>query len=194
MPNYSEMTKSELLAEIQEKSLQDLIGQTAKYPAKPTNEELIKVLTEGIETSEPDVVVNDIISGTDVVDPSIYAVTDKQELINVETDLMIPVIVTDHDNSQSTEENLESLVFRGSCGNLYTGTISFAVVLHGKMQYLPKIVIDHLKTILMVSNYKDASGNEVSARNKPRFSIVEVQGWTEEELEAHKQEQSLKKL
>ena len=44
MPNYSEMTKSELLAEIQEKGLQDLIGQIAKYPAKPTNEELIKVL------------------------------------------------------------------------------------------------------------------------------------------------------
>lgn len=77
---------------------------------------------------------------------------------------------------QSTEENLESLVFRGSCGNLYTGTI-FCCCFTWKDAVFTKIVIDHLKTILMVSNYKDASGNEVSARNKPRFSIVEVQGW-----------------
>jgi hypothetical protein len=111
-----------------------------------------------------------------------------------EQEIGIPVIVTDYDTSSTTEENIENRVFRGSVGNLMTGTISYAVAMHGRMQYLPRIVCDHLRTITMSSNYNDASGKEISARDKLRFNVTEVDGWTPDELEAHRKEQLLKRV
>ena len=195
MSNYEGLTKTDLLAAIQEKGAESLIAKIAKYPAKPTNDELIAVLEafdlNGIET----LTANDVVavSNEPIKLPEPIALSSEEQAI-LNTELMIPVVVTDYDTSVTTEENIENRVFRGSTGNLMTGTISFAVGLHGRMQYLPKIVIDHLKTITMTSNYKDASGKEVSVNNRMRFNVTEVEGWTEAELESHRQEQSLKKI
>ena len=187
MSIYDGKTKAELLAAIEEQGLHDKIATYAKFPAKPTNDELIAVLESVNSESQEPVVVEKVIDES-------YKVTDKESLSQLETDLMIPVIVTDHDTSVTTEENIENKVFKGSIGNIYTGTVAFSVALHGKMQYLPKIVVDHLKEVTMASNYKNAAGVEVSDRSRKRFSVVEVQGWTDEELEAHRQEQISKKV
>ena len=195
MSKYDGLTKAELLAAIEEKGASELIASIAKYPAKPTNEELVAVL-EAFDVGQTDTsVTNDVIAtaAAPIKLPEPEAI-DAEEQVMLNTELMIPVIVTDYDQSMTTEENIENRVFRGSTGNLMTGTISFAVAMHGKMQYLPKIVIDHLRTVTMTSNFKDASGKEVSVNNRPRFNVAEVEGWTEDELEAHKKEQSLKKV
>lgn len=190
---YSDVTKAELLAEIENRGLLYKVSEVAKFPAKPTNDELIKVLeladAELQTGSEPVVAVKKV-----TVEDICGSGMTKEELMLFEQEVGIPVIVTDYDTSVTTEENIENRVFRGSIGNLMTGTISFAVAMHGRMQYLPRIVIDHLRTVTMASNYKDATGKEVSARDKLRFNVTEVEGWTEDELEAHRKEQSLKKL
>lgn len=190
---YSDMTKAELLSEIENRGLLSNVSEVAKFPAKPTNDELIKVLeladTELQSGSEPVVAVKKV-----TVEDICGSGMTKEELMLFEQEIGIPVIVTDYDTSVTTEENIENRVFRGSIGNLMTGTISFAVAMHGRMQYLPRIVIDHLRTVTMASNYKDASGKEVSARDKLRFNVTEVEGWTEDELEAHRKEQLLKRV
>lgn len=190
---YDDMTKAELLAEIENRGLLSKVSEVAKFPAKPTNDELIKVLeladAELQTGSEPVVAVKKV-----TVEDICGSGMTKEELMLFEQEVGIPVIVTDYDTSVTTEENIENRVFRGSIGNLMTGTISFAVAMHGRMQYLPRIVIDHLRTVTMASNYKDATGKEVSARDKLRFNVTEVEGWTEDELEAHRKEQLLKKL
>lgn len=195
MSKYEGLTKSDLLLAIEERGCGSLIGSIAKYPAKPTNDELVSVLEaydlQNSEESTANVIVKTVNEPVKLPEPEKLAV-DEQVMLNAE--LMVPVVVTDYDTSVTTEENIENRVFRGSCGNLMTGTISFAVGLHGKMQYLPKIVIDHLRSITMTSNFKNASGSEVSTKDRSRFNVTEVEGWTEEELEAHRQEQSLKKL
>lgn len=190
---YVDMTKAELLVEIENRGLASQVAIAAKFPAKPTNDELIKVLeiadaelTSGSEISaEPKELTVEEICGSGMT---------KEELMLHEQEIGIPVIVTDYDTSITTEENIENRVFRGSIGNLMTGTISFTVTMHGKMQYLPRIVIDNLKTITMASNFKDASGKEVSSRDRLRFNVTEVEGWTEDELEAHRKEQLLKRV
>lgn len=191
---YIDMTKAELLAEIENRGLVSQVAVIAKFPAKPTNDELIKVL---------EIADAELTSGSDIVasveeELTVEAICGsgmtKEELMLHEQEIGIPVIVTDYDTSITTEENIENRVFRGSIGNLMTGTISFAVAMHGKMQYLPRIVIDHLKTITMASNFKDASGKEVSYRDRLRFNVTEVEGWTEDELEAHRKEQLLKRV
>lgn len=190
---YNDMTKAELLSEIENRGLLSNVSEVAKFPAKPTNDELIKVLeladTELQSGSEPVVAVEKV-----TVEDICGSGMTKEELMLFEQEIGIPVIVTDYDTSVTTEENIENRVFRGSIGNLMTGTISFAVAMHGRMQYLPRIVIDHLRTVTMASNYKDASGKEVSARDKLRFNVTEVEGWTEDELEAHRKEQLLKRV
>lgn len=191
MSQYENLTKAELLAAIEEKGCNDLIATIAKYPAKPTNDELIAVLKAADGQTFDNVTAAIIAEPVVLSEPEPIAV---DEQVNLVTELMIPVIVTDYDTSVTTEENIENKVFRGSCGNLMTGTIAFAVGLHGRMQYLPKIVVDHLRSITMTSNYKDASGNEVSNRTRLRFNVTEVEGWTKAELEAHAKEQSLKKV
>lgn len=189
---YDDMTKAELLAEIENRGLLSNVSEVAKFPAKPTNDELIKVLELAdaeLQTGSEPVAVKKV-----TVEDICGSGMTKEELMLFEQEVGIPVIVTDYDTSVTTEENIENRVFRGSIGNLMTGTISFAVAMHGRMQYLPRIVIDHLRTVTMASNYKDATGKEVSARDKLRFNVTEVEGWTEDELDAHRKEQSLKKL
>lgn len=189
---YYDMTKAELLAEIENRGLLSNVSEVAKFPAKPTNDELIKVLELAdaeLQTGSEPVAVKKV-----TVEDICGSGMTKEELMLFEQEVGIPVIVTDYDTSVTTEENIENRVFRGSIGNLMTGTISFAVAMHGRMQYLPRIVIDHLRTVTMASNYKDATGKEVSARDKLRFNVTEVEGWTEDELDAHRKEQSLKKL
>lgn len=194
MSIYSNYTKAELLAAIDEKGCSNLIATFAKYPAKPTNDELVAVLEAFDLGQTAETVANDIESTKEKPVLSAPEPISVDEQVMLVTDLMIPVVVTDYDTSTTTEENIENKVFRGSCGNLMTGTISFAVALHGRMQYLPKIVIDHLRSITMVSNFKNASGAEVSVRDRPRFNVTEVEGWSETELEAHAKEQALKKV
>lgn len=192
---YKDMSKTDLLAEIEKRGCSELIAKIAKYPAKPTNEELIKVLETNDGVSTIDISnINSLIEKEKVIDETAGVVTEPEELLEIMSDTLIPVIVTDHDTSMTTEENIENRVFRGSCGNLMTGTITFAVANHGRMQYLPMIVVEHLKSIRMTSNYKDASGKEVSSIDKKRFSVTNVEGWTEEQLEAHRQEQLNKRV
>lgn len=189
---YIDMNKADLLAEIENRGLSSQVAIVAKFPAKPTNDELIKVL---------EIADSELNSGSVNIEPEKVTVEDicgsnmsKEELMLFEQEIGIPVIVTDYDTSSTTEENIENRVFRGSIGNLMTGTISYGVAMHGRMQYLPRIVCDHLKTITMSSNYKDASGKEISARDKIRFNVTEVEGWTPDELEAHRKEQLLKRV
>lgn len=200
---YKDMTKAELLAEIEKRNCSALIAQVAKYPAKPTNDELVLVLEtyDNGGLTAADAVVGTSISATEnsviedtIIDETAGVVKEPEALLEVVSDTLIPVIVTDHDTSMTTEENIENRVFRGSCGNLMTGTITFAVANHGRMQYLPMIVVEHLKTLRMTSNYKDANGKEVSSIDRKRFSVTNVEGWTQDQLEAHRQEQLNKRV
>lgn len=192
---YEEMTKAELQSAVGFFKLQAELEKVAKYPSKPTNEELIQVLNDFKAkqgTLDPEFVDNGNYEVKVVENGPTAGMTDMDKLA-FDLNMLVPVVVTDYDNTQRTEEELENRVVSLRWGNyVIGGTISIA--LHGRTQYLPKGSIAAIKEVTFPSNYKDATGKEVTDRTKKRFHIAEVEGWTPEELEAHKKEQALKKV
>jgi len=96
-------------------------------------------------------------------------------------------IVTDHDNTSSTEEELEGMVVPIRWGNKQ-GKVVTSIALHGRPQYVPQGAIDAMAHIKIPTNTKNKS-----TRTKQRFQVVEVDGWTQEQIDTKIEEQRLKR-
>ena len=106
----------------------------------------------------------------------------------------LPVIVTCHDNTVIIDDDEEGRVEEFSWGNAKIGMTSAKVKLDGKMQYLQIGAIKKLKTLVYAHHTKDSAGNPISSTDRAKFSVAETTGWTQEQLEAQKKSQALRKI
>lgn len=194
MKAYSEMVKSELEAAIAEFGLENEVKEVAKSPNKPTNAEYVTVL-ERYEASEaPEVTEVEKIEEEQKAPAEVATKEEKIANMVEDLDTMVPVIVTDHDNTVTVEEDENRRVVSIRWGNPLIGMTTTNVAMHGMMQYLPKGAIIRLKKITLADHVKNADGKEQSKNDRRRFSVADTTGWTEAEFEAHAAEQRLKRV
>lgn len=97
------------------------------------------------------------------------------------------VVVTDHDTTQSMEADVLERGVTISWGNKFLGSQTDCVFMHGEPQYVRNGALAAMRTILIPTNSKDSTN-----RTKARFSITEVEGWTQEKIDELKAQQKLK--
>ena len=204
---FDKMKKSELQEASAFLKLDERVIAMAKDPEAPTNAEYVSVLeaykaeqdfanpeeakskaVEEAKAESKDENVSEI-----VIDPKASKAEEKVTMI-ADYETMVPVIITDHDTSVSIEEDTEARTVAVRWGNPIIGMTTVNIALHGRMQYVQKGAILRLKRISLASHVKDANGQEVSNRDRKRFSVADTTGWSEQEFDAHAKEQSLKRL
>lgn len=202
---FDKMIKKELQEAVAFLKLEGKVAKLAKDPKAPTNAEFVEVLeafkaeqdlsnpeeAKAKEADDSRETTDE--NGSPIVDPVATPEEVKQTMID-DYNTLIPVIITDHDNSVSIEDDTEKRVVAVRWGNPILGMTTVNVPLHGKMQYVQKGAVMRLKKISLASHIKDADGKETSNRDRKRFSVSDTTGWTPAEFEAHAQEQALKKL
>ena len=102
-------------------------------------------------------------------------------------------VVTDHYTGMKLEdEEVIGRVYEISWGNKM-GSVTARVVLNGEPQYLHVGTIRALEEIKLPKLGKNSAGKEVADINGGnRFSVVIVDGWSEDRLEAEKKKQKLR--
>lgn len=114
---------------------------------------------------------------------------EKTEMTVRHNDTKVMCIVTDHYTVSKFEQNVPNRVFEVSYGNKL-GSVRARVSLNGSPQYLTIATLRKLEEIKMPRLGLDANGKEVATLGNKRFSVVIVDGWTDEQLEAQKKVQA----
>lgn len=190
---FEEMTKAELQKvaelykvtdEINDKSKADAIAAEKPVPKVPSNDTYIAVLNAFKDKKAED---NPTDTNTGTTGNVVSSAGETIEVVKRRfARSKIPCIVTDHDNTRSTEEEIEGLTTPVRWGNKQGKRVSH-IALHGRMQYVEQGAIDAMKYIKMPTNTKTKS-----TRTKLRFSVSLTEGWTEAQIEAKIQEQKTK--
>ena len=216
---FEQMNKAELLKAITQLKLQDKVEELKVELGKDddslVNADYIKVLNDfkvkqdkvnGIDDSESS--DDESYNGDDGAETKADKVLDKETLAKQVTKNSVPktreeeiqlaaeynfvksyVVVTDHDNTQSTDsDNLLSGVGI-QWGNKFTLGQTDIVFMHGEPQYVRNGALEAMKTILIPTNSENST-----TRTKKRFSITEVEGWDQDRIDALKEQQKLKRL
>ena len=216
---FEQMNKAELLKAITQLKLQDKVEELKVELGKDddslVNADYIKVLNDfkvkqdkvnGIDDNESSDDESD--NSDDGVETKTDKVLDKETLTKQVTKNSVPktreeeiqlaaeynfvksyVVVTDHDNTQSTDsDNLLSGVGI-QWGNKFTLGQTDIVFMHGEPQYVRNGALEVMKTILIPTNSENST-----TRTKKRFSITEVEGWDQDRIDALKEQQKLKRL
>lgn len=200
---FEQMTKAELLKAISQLKLQDKVdelkAETGKDDDSLVNADYVKVLNAFKDKQ-------DEINGANTEESSSYetvgAVTKaaipnavpktREEEIQLAAEYNFTksyVLVTDHDNTQSTDSDDLLRGVKIQWGNRFTLGQSDVVFMHGEPQYVRNGAIEAMKTMLIPTNSESAT-----TRVKKRFSIVEVEGWDQDKIDALKEQQRLKRL
>lgn len=194
--SYEKMTKPELEEASKFFKLNDRVQELAtdneRQDGLPTKADYIQALNEfkdkqaaSVETDETE---DEIGGETGSSNKS------KEQLVVDDLTRKVMVIVHDHNNTQTTEEDLEGMVYTQGWGNMLTGGYSDNIALHGRPQYVHRGAILAMEDILIPTTFKDNEGKEKPSRTKKRFAITEVDGWTQDQLDSHAKEQKLKKI
>jgi len=189
---FSEMTKSELqevaaLYKVEDK-VEELAAERAREAGKgkpkvPGNDIYIEVL-EGLkaERAEDAPVKEEVIPGK--VGNKISS--KGKTIVQVRTDYLhtkVPVKITDHDNSTSTEEERVGAVINIGWGNK-RGKETARIPLNAGVQYVKEGALQAMRDVKVPVNLKDKT-----VRDKSRFGIEVTGGWDEAELERNKAKQ-----
>ena len=200
---FEQMTKAELLKAISQLKLQDKVdelkAETGKDDDSLVNADYVKVLNAfkdkqdeingaNIEDDSSDETAGAV---TKVVTPNPVPRTREEEIqLAAEYNFTKSyVLVTDHDNTQSTDSDDLLRGVKIQWGNRFTLGQSDVVFMHGEPQYVRNGAIEAMKTMLIPTNSESAT-----TRVKKRFSIVEVEGWDQDKIDALKEQQKLKRL
>jgi 23S rRNA U2552 (ribose-2'-O)-methylase RlmE/FtsJ len=193
---FEEMTKAELADVAKLYKVEDKVAELAVERAKeagksvpkvPGNDCYIEVLNEVKESRAKEAGVKPESKG-EVKIGNKHSSKGKS-LAEIRSDFMhtkVEVIITDHDTSTSTEEELEGRIVNISWGNK-RGKETARIKLNGGPQYVKEGALRAMETILLPTNMKDKS-----TRNKKRFGIEYLMGWTEEKRLAKIEEQKTK--
>ena len=164
-------TRSELLKEVKSQGLTVESKEYAKKHSKSSNSLTVDDLQSILSAGKAEVLT-------------------KEEQINetiILNNTQVMAIVTDHYTGARTDESLVGEVYECSWGNK-GGSAQAAVTLDGSPQYLHYGTIRLLKTIKLTSLRKNAKGEEDPKLGDNRFTVIIVDGWSEKELEAYRQE------
>lgn len=179
-------TKAELLTICKENDIEvtsnkptnsllvDLIKSHEDYEASPT--EGLPKLSEVPIDEIPGEVVDD---AGNVLVKSTSKLTDIAD----DNERMVYVSITDHDNTQTIEDDEENRLFQASWGNLICPVRQESVLVNGIPQYISRGMLKHMRSLTVPVFTKDSAGN-IKTTTKSRFSIQELEGWTEEQLKA----------
>ena len=212
--SYEQMTKAELLKAINFFKLECKVAELGKDANSLINADYVKVLnafrdSQAAVNGAEDTNTNEEENMADKLE------TEVKEEIKVETETapkapVVPelrkltrdeevalaaeynltktrVVVTDHDTTQSMEADVLERGVTISWGNKFLGSQTDCVFMHGEPQYVRNGALEAMKTILIPTNSKDST-----SRTKARFSIAEVEGWTQEKIDELKAQQKLK--
>ena len=172
---------------------------------KPTNDLLIDLIKshgdfeenphDGIpKLSEVPI---DVIPG-EVVDDAgnvLIKTTSKLEDISNDNERMILVAVTDHDNNQTVEDDDENRLFQATWGNRICRPRQESVLVNGTPQYISRGMMKHMRTLKTPMSVTAAGENGgVKTVLRDRFTINELTGWTEEQLEDLRKTQSGRRI
>lgn len=216
---FEQMNKAELLKAITQLKLQDKVEELKVELGKDddslVNADYIKVLNDfkvkqdkvnGIDDNELFCDGSD--NGDDCAETKTDKALDKETLTKQVTKNSVPktreeeiqlaaeynfvksyVVVTDHDNTQSTDSDDLLSGVRIQWGNRFTLGQTDIVFMHGEPQYVRNGALEVMKTILIPTNSENST-----TRTKKRFSITEVEGWDQDRIDALKEQQKLKRL
>lgn len=216
---FEQMNKAELLKAITQLKLQDKVEELKVELGKDddslVNADYIKVLNDfkvkqdkvnGIDDNELFGDGSD--NGDDGAETKTDKVLDKETLTKQVTKNSVPktreeeiqlaaeynftktyVVVTDHDNTQSTDSDDLLAGVKIQWGNKFTLGQTDIVFMHGEPQYVRNGAIEAMKTMLIPTNSENAT-----TRVKKRFSITEVEGWDQDRIDSLKEQQKLKRL
>lgn len=201
---FEQMTKAELLKAISQLKLQDKVdelkAETGKDDDSLVNADYVKVLNafkdkqdeiNGANSGETEDsgAENSSTNKTVIPNPVPKTRADKIQLAAEYNFTKSYVLVTDHDNTQSTDSDDLLRGVKIQWGNKFTLGQSDVVFMHGEPQYVRNGAIEAMKTMLIPTNSENST-----SRTKKRFSIVEVEGWDQDKIDALKEQQKLKRL
>ena len=218
--SYEQMTKAELLKAISFFKLEGKVAELGKDANSLINADYVKVLNAFrdsqaalngaedtntiINTNEEEIMADEVEVQEEVkvenkvetkttpkapVVPEFKNLTrDEEVALAAEYNLTkTRVVVTDHDTTQSMEADVLERGVTISWGNKFLGSQTDCVFMHGEPQYVRNGALAAMKTILIPTNSKDST-----SRTKARFSITEVEGWTQEKIDELRAQQKLK--
>ena len=200
---FEQMTKAELLKAISQLKLQDKVdelkAETGKDDDSLVNADYVKVLNafkdkqdeiNGV-TVEEESDGETSVAVTKTVIPNTVPRTREEEIqLAAEYNFTKTyVVVTDHDNTQSTDSDDLLAGVKIQWGNKFTLGQTDIVFMHGEPQYVRNGAIEAMKTMLIPTNSENAT-----TRVKKRFSITEVEGWDQDRIDSLKEQQKLKRL
>ena len=218
--SYEQMTKAELLKAINFFKLEGKVAELGKDANSLINADYVKVLNAFRDSQAALNGAEDTNTNTNTNEEEIMAdKVEVQEEVKVENKVetkttpkapVVPefkkltrdeevalaaeynltktrVVVTDHDTTQSMEADVLERGVTISWGNKFLGSQTDCVFMHGEPQYVRNGALAAMKTILIPTNSKDST-----SRTKARFSITEVEGWTQEKIDELKAQQKLK--
>ena len=216
--SYEQMTKAELLKAISFFKLEGKVAELGKDANSLINADYVKVLNAfrdsqaalnaaedtNTNTNEEEIMADKVevqeeikteskvetkITPKAPVVPEFKKLTrDEEVALAAEYNLTkTRVVVTDHDTTQSMEADVLERGVTISWGNKFLGSQTDCVFMHGEPQYVRNGALAAMRTILIPTNSKDST-----SRTKARFSITEVEGWTQEKIDELKAQQKLK--
>ena len=203
---FEQMTKAELLKAISQLKLQDKVEELKVELGKDddslVNADYVKVLNafkdkqdeiNGASGKEESNVLEDEAQGsatkTVITNPVPKTREDEIQLAAEYNFTKTYVVVTDHDNTQSTDSDDLLAGVKIQWGNRFTLGQTDVVFMHGEPQYVRNGAIEAMKTMLIPTNSESST-----TRVKKRFSITEVEGWDQDRIDALKEQQRLKRL
>ena len=203
---FEQMTKAELLKAISQLKLQDKVEELKVELGKDddslVNADYVKVLNafkdkqdeiNGVSGEEESNVLEDetaaAVTKTVIPNPVPKTREDEIQLAAEYNFTKTYVVVTDHDNTQSTDSDDLLAGVKIQWGNRFTLGQTDVVFMHGEPQYVRNGAIEAMKTMLIPTNSESST-----TRVKKRFSITEVEGWDQDRIDALKEQQRLKRL
>ena len=202
---FEQMTKAELLKAISQLKLQDKVEELKVELGKDddslVNADYVKVLNAfkdkqdeingviGEEESEDEDETQGAATKTVIPNPVPRTRDEEIQLAAEYNFTKTYVVVTDHDNTQSTDSDDLLAGVKIQWGNKFTLGQTDVVFMHGEPQYVRNGAIEAMKTMLIPTNSESST-----TRVKKRFSITEVEGWDQDRIDALKEQQRLKRL
>jgi len=188
--DYKEMTKAQLVAEVEKQGLTDELKKVDTNFQKIKNEVIVKMLEGTTTVEETEDKVEETPKPKVAPKPRKMTLSDKIDFVNT----AIPVVVVDHDTSVEIKDDSELRSIELGWGDRYVGYYTERIFLHGQRQYLTNGVLKHMRTLTIPNSKVTPEGKWVQLPPRPRFTITEVEGFTEAEFEALRKKQEQDRL